>query len=139
MKECPGCGETKSLESFWVNAAKPDGRFRRCADCENRIQNERREAMRAVIVAAKATPCVDCDRSYPPVVMEFDHRGDEQKIARIADWPRRVGRSAKAIARLEAEIAKCDVVCANCHRIRHADELEGEWRGSRSSVLPERP
>lgn len=87
-----------------------------------------------MIVAAKQAPCVDCGESYPPCVMEFDHSDGESKVARIADWPRCVGCSPAAIVRLEAEIAKCDVVCANCHRLRHAEELEGEWRGWRPAA-----
>lgn len=59
----------------------------------------------------KANPCTDCGRTFHPVGMDFDHvRGE--KITQISDmwsWGReRVGE----------EIAKCDLVCANCHRIR---------------------
>lgn len=65
----------------------------------------------AVIAAAKQVPCADCGESYPPFVMDFDHRGDKEFDIGMA--PTRVSMS-----RLLAEIAKCDVVCANCHRFR---------------------
>lgn len=68
---------------------------------------ERRDLMRA----AKDCPCADCGKSYPPYVMEFDHVRGEKKFILSA-----VGtRSKQAIL---DEIAKCDPVCANCHRER---------------------
>lgn len=57
------------------------------------------------------TPCSDCGISYPPYVMDFDHIGDDKVMAvsKIVQYSRE---------RLIAEIAKCEVVCSNCHRIR---------------------
>lgn len=55
---------------------------------------------------------MDCGVPYPYYVMEFDHRDPSQKLANIG---RLLGNSWK---RLKDEIAKCDVVCANCHRER---------------------
>jgi len=57
-------------------------------------------------------PCVDCGES-DPVVLEFDHL--EEKSFNIAKGLR--DRSWEALV---TEIAKCDVVCANCHRRRTA-------------------
>jgi hypothetical protein len=55
-------------------------------------------------------PCVDCGE--PDVlVLEFDHvRGEK-----VGEVLRLVNRGARW-ERVEAEIAKCDVRCANCHR-----------------------
>ena len=63
-------------------------------------------------MAAKDQPCADCDVKYPPHVMDFDHVRGEKEFG-IGESYYRVGRK-----RLLAEIAKCDVVCANCHRER---------------------
>lgn len=101
----------------------------------NIAQNERRATVREIIIAAKRGPCVDCAGVFPPVVMDFDHRGEVQKTVKIADWARRIGCGPAAIERLRAEIAACDLVCANCHRLRHADELEGGWRNAPSAKL----
>lgn len=63
------------------------------------------------------TPCIDCGGVFPWCVMDFDHRPGEVKEFGIG----RVGHyrtTPTTIARLEKEIAKCDLVCANCHRIR---------------------
>jgi hypothetical protein len=58
----------------------------------------------------KAHPCVDCGET-DPVVLEFDHvRGE--KHFNIGEAVRR----NTSLARLEVEIAKCEIRCANCHR-----------------------
>jgi hypothetical protein len=60
----------------------------------------------------KDVPCRDCGGCYPEYVMEFDHtRGI--KSGNVMVMASRVGRAS-----LDAEIAKCDVVCANCHKVR---------------------
>lgn len=68
----------------------------------------------------KASPCMDCENSYPPECMDFDHRDPEQKIAGVGH----VMACRLAWTRIEAEIAKCDLVCANCHRIRTKKRLQ---------------
>jgi hypothetical protein len=69
--------------------------------------------LRAAIVEAKNVPCTDCGRSYPSYVMDFDHVGDD-KDCEVANL---VNRNV-SLSRLVVEIAKCEVVCANCHRER---------------------
>lgn len=66
--------------------------------------------LRAVLNEAKSKPCADCGQNYPPYVMDFDHKGNKEFV--ISD------SLFKGISKLEQEMAKCDVVCANCHRER---------------------
>jgi hypothetical protein len=64
--------------------------------------------------------CVDCGES-DPIVLEFDHR-----LGKV----RGVGELLHQHVRwsvVQAEIARCEVRCANCHRRRHAHE-SGWWR-----------
>ena len=58
------------------------------------------------------TPCADCNRFYPSYVMDFDHI-DGKKVSSVSHMAAREGW-----LRLMAEIAKCEIVCSNCHRIR---------------------
>lgn len=61
--------------------------------------------------AAKNKPCADCGKRYPYYVMDFDHvRG--RKVNKVS------GMVTYNTEKLRAEIRKCDVVCANCHRAR---------------------
>ena len=74
--------------------------------------------LREIVRIAKDVPCTDCGVRYPTRVMDFDHvRGI--KSSNVSNM---VGRSV-GINTLKTEIAKCDVVCSNCHRLRHI-ELE---------------
>lgn len=57
--------------------------------------------------------CADCGYNIHPEALEFDHLGDKEFSISSG---RRYG-----LDRLMAEIDKCDVVCANCHRVRTAD------------------
>ncbi len=92
-----------------------------------RFTREARLRDRAFLDEQKNVPCVDCDERYPSYVMQFDHvRG--KKLFNIADH---LGRYTRR--RLMAEIAKCEVVCANCHakrtyarRIESEDELDDD-------------
>ena len=62
-------------------------------------------------------PCMDCDRVYPFCAMDFDHRPEETKSFGIGTINRRPANS-EYLSKVEKEIAKCDLVCACCHRIR---------------------
>lgn len=73
---------------------------------------ERKAVIRDYIRAAKNVPCMDCGVIYPYYVMDFDHRGDKEFDISLA-----VGRGM-SLQRIQLEIDKCDVVCANCHRER---------------------
>lgn len=60
-----------------------------------------------------STSCKDCGLKYHPCVMDFDHvRGE--KVEHVSVMISR-GYSLEAI---QAEIAKCELVCSNCHRMR---------------------
>ena len=59
----------------------------------------------------KNHPCMDCGGTFPPECMDFDHVRGEKVCG--------VGLLVEdTTGKLDAEIAKCDLVCANCHRIR---------------------
>lgn len=78
-----------------------------------RFKQDRRVELRALAASSKQVPCMDCGVEYPPWVMQYDHvRG--KKVGNIADL---VG-AAIPIRQFLDEIAKCEVVCANCHAER---------------------
>lgn len=67
-------------------------------------------------------PCVDCGKVYPWQCMEFDHcRGIKSRGVASLD-------SAGALLQ-QAEAEKCDLVCANCHRLR-TYERQQQYRAS---------
>ena len=81
----------------------------------NKYKQNSRAKLRARVSAIKeAQPCMDCAFYYPAPIMEYDHRPDEEKTATIASMV--VAQRPWDV--IVAEIAKCDLVCANCHRYR---------------------
>lgn len=74
----------------------------------------KRLRMREWLKSLKDKPCADCGGVFPPECMDFDHR--DRKTKRMSVGLMISQRSSKD-AILE-EVAKCDLVCANCHRIR---------------------
>ena len=61
----------------------------------------------------RQVPCLDCGGRFPPCAMDFDHRGPSSKRSAVM---RMIGRAG--MARILDEVAACDIVCANCHRLR---------------------
>lgn len=71
-----------------------------------------RQKRLGLMLKFKSQPCKDCGNTFPPYCMDFDHREPDEKLFSIS------GQQTCSEALFLAEVAKCDVVCANCHRIR---------------------
>lgn len=82
-------------------------REKRRIDARNRKEN-----IKDIVRSHKEKPCVDCGIQYPFYVMQFDHvRGTKEGgISELV--------SNRQLKKALEEIAKCDVVCANCHMAR---------------------
>jgi transposase-like protein len=59
--------------------------------------------------------CLHCDENHP-AVLQFHHRDPAQKEFNISDF---VTHQSGGIRKLQKEIEKCDIVCANCHLKLH--------------------
>jgi hypothetical protein len=58
----------------------------------------------------ESRPCADCGGFFLACQMDFDHLADKfRNIAAMRSYSEK---------RILEEIAKCDIVCANCHRLR---------------------
>lgn len=64
------------------------------------------------MLAAKDRPCPDCGGKFPPEAMDFDHVIDGKRFT-IGQ-----GGLARPEQELRDEVARCEVVCAPCHRLR---------------------
>lgn len=74
--------------------------------------HEQRSRTRAAVAELKRAPCADCRRTLDPVCMDFDHRPGTKKLGSVSSL---IWAGLQVVLR---EIAKCDLVCANCHRLR---------------------
>jgi len=127
VKPCTGCKRNLPDESFaWK--LKGVRRSRRCRDCQKVVKDAHYRANKRSYVAKARKyqnevvktwmqeyktnhPCADCGNFYHYCQMDFDHLGD--KVRNVSLMASRYGRQ-----QLLAEIAKCDLVCSNCHRLR---------------------
>jgi hypothetical protein len=128
LKKCNFCDVEKPIDEFkWMSR---DGllRFPRCKTCEKEYRKNYYEKNKDKLTAQKKTqyqrlheiveehkdkPCVDCGNRYPSYVMDFDHIDPATKIIKVSAL---VYSGSEPL--LLDEISKCEVVCANCHRIR---------------------
>lgn len=117
MKVCTKCKTEKSLLEFRLE--KKRGEYRRRADCVSCVSERQKTGNRVRYSAwlektgqLKSVPCDRCGIKFPPHVMDFDHRNPSEKLG---DVSRSYGRNP---VWQQAEIQKCDVVCACCHRLR---------------------
>jgi len=129
MKRCIKCSQNKENVEF---SKRKNGKLQSyCKKCRNEYckqhyydnktkHNIRRALLRKkyydehslMIQSLKNKPCVDCGNNFPFYVMQFDHVcGD--KIANVADMPGNYSWN-----KIEEEILKCELICANCHSIR---------------------
>lgn len=95
-------------------------------ECHKRYYNKHRELYKAknirrkgelayLVISLKRKPCMDCGATYPHYVMDFDHRNKNTKVDSIN---RMINIHMYSKKKIIEEIGKCDLVCANCHRIR---------------------
>jgi hypothetical protein len=142
-KHCKGCDEDKDIEDFnWKDKAEGI-RQSSCRLCNAKYGREHykhnkqayikktkirrklliEENKKILFAFLSEHPCVDCGNTDIRV-LEFDHvRG--KKVGAIT---RMLGNGI-AWSTLETEIAKCEVRCGNCHRIKTSDR-GGFWRNS---------
>jgi len=145
-RRCYDCGLVKLLADFAFANKAQGTRQGRCRPCHARyrrghylrnratyvrqevarIKRYREENRRHLREYLRAHPCVDCGET-DIVVLDFDHRDPASKSYEVVHVAAR-----KPWARALAEIAKCDVRCANCHRKRTAEQYGwrrlGDWR-----------
>ena len=83
----------------------------------------------AIIRDAKNRPCMDCGKQFPPCAMDFDHvRGSKKRaVCQMSHFNPVL---------ILAEIEKCEVVCANCHRIRTSERKKNEPIPTEGVVVP---
>jgi len=78
----------------------------------------RHAVLRAWLTEQKRKPCSDCGRLYPPECMDFDHVGAKYRTISA------LLHSSKE--KMLVEIAQCELVCANCHRVRTSTRLRAK-------------
>jgi len=138
MKVCSKCKISKSASKFGKDKNRPDGLQPRCKKCrkdhynkvhdgsttqKNNIINGRirRSNWKAFMYSLiKDKECIVCG-SDDYRVLEHHHRDPSMKFINISDCTTK-GFNEHWKQVFIDEIDKCDVLCANCHRIHHYED-----------------
>jgi hypothetical protein len=149
-KVCTYCGLERDAENdFHWEYKKQGKRQTRCKYCQaelsklhyqnnKQVYNKRSRIYKAEAILKNTSlistylsthPCIDCGQT-DICLLEFDHvRGQKSRgIADLVSW----GFNWSTI---ETEIAKCEIRCANCHRIKSIEHGRG-WRSTQPTQQP---
>lgn len=136
-KKCPQCELTKPLSDFnrkrkrngelgyqplcrVCNAIKCRAYYAANREYHQKVVGEKKRRYidrnrRFVYEYLLNNPCIECGEKHP-CKLDFDHRENKEEVVSRLIWN----------AKLKREIAKCDVLCAGCHRIKTAKD-HGWW------------
>ena len=130
MKICTSCHEEKPKSAFSKNARRKDGLQTVCKQCkrlynrsyytshkqEHLDKNTRiRQRNRAFLSEVKSNSCCAECGEHHPATLQFHHLDGTDKDETIST----LCNSLASINRIKAEMAKCIILCANCHAIEH--------------------
>jgi hypothetical protein len=133
---CPLCKEPRQLEDFsWRNKAKGI-RARECKTCHNAFRRRCYNRNRAYEIARSSArkrdladwimqlklsmSCSRCPEKHP-ATLHFHHCAGDKELNVSAAYSKGWSK-----ARILREIAKCEVLCANCHAKEHHRQLQKE-------------
>jgi len=116
---CKDCEEQLVLEKNWFRswASCP---IYLCKQCHNADKVNRKTRNKERAIEYLGGKCKDCGEVYIKDVYDFHHRNPKEKDFSIGNsllykWEK-----------IEPELDKCDLLCSNCHRIRHYEgRIEG--------------
>lgn len=119
-KKCAKCKELKNTNEFYKQKTHKYGVMSYCKNCFNRNVQNRWVERKKQAINDMGGCCKDCglklkDSHYS--VFEFHHINPSEKDS---DWSKLRLKSKTAI---QKELSKCVLLCANCHRIRHAKNI----------------
>lgn len=126
MKKCNKCNETKAEDKFAFKNKIENKRKTICKVCErtyktayyNRnkkdypIRTKKRRALLKTLIQNSKTHCKICGESEK-ICLDYHHLFDKKFILSQ-------GHNIGSIKKVKEEIAKCIILCANCHRKVHA-------------------
>lgn len=135
MKTCTRCHRSKPETEFNRASRQKDGLHYTCRECIKawmrgyysrekvhwkKTLKTRRAKVADWVNAYKSKRGCKCGEHHP-ACLDFHHRDPSTKTVDIsraiyANW---------SIARLKTELAKCGIICANCHRKRHWGKGDG--------------
>lgn len=112
-KFCKKCHKDKPTTEFYCDSKSSDGLQHVCKLCDNKRRAERNAARKIEAINYKGGCCFRCNWNEYAGALEFHHRDPTKKDI---DWKKI--RKYK-FSNIKKELDKCDLLCANCHRVVH--------------------
>ena len=115
-RQCKKCGIVRSLDLFVKHKQCKNGYAHYCRSCDAAATSQKRRDTKLKAVEYKGGACGRCGGVFPPAVYDFHHTNPKEKDADPGtlmsyNWDT-----------LKEELDKCILLCANCHRLTHAEE-----------------
>ncbi len=132
FKNCCMCKIDLPVSSFKTNTRKRDGLQSQCIECQkayrkSHYENNRQKYKDKARVwndkfldwwkdFKSELSCTNCGENHP-AVLDFHHTDPKEKDSEVSHLVS-IGNKSRILA----EVAKCVVLCSNCHRIHHYNE-----------------
>jgi hypothetical protein len=112
-RKCSKCKEIKTPAEFYVRSDATCC-YSECKKCMMVRTKERFHQIKREAIEYKGGQCSVCGYNKCLAALEFHHRDPEEKDFEIGST------RGKSWSSIKAEIDKCDLLCANCHRELHS-------------------
>ncbi len=115
-KKCLYCNKFYAPDRFGVALTTSQKVYRRqkCSNCYRETKQKLiQKHLSWINDYKKEKGCTRCG-NIDPRVLDFHHRNGKDKLFGLGTFRRAVG-----FERIKKEVEKCEIVCANCHRILH--------------------
>lgn len=124
-KKCSVCQVWISVDDYYKTRGSP---MAACKRCQNQRTGDTARTIKSKAVAYKGGRCQDCQRSFADCVYDFHHIDPSQKDFSIS------GREVRHMTwtQIKRELDKCVLLCANCHRLRHYDRCNPDYKNHRN-------
>jgi len=114
-KKCKFCNRSFNKEHYLHYGGNERSM---CLDCWAQMRSERKLKIREYLNDfKKKSKCIECGYENP-VALQFHHKNPKEKKYTIS----LMVSQGYPIESIEKEIEKCDILCANCHLIKHQSE-----------------
>jgi hypothetical protein len=131
MIKCRTCLEDKPKENFFYRGGGRSGVQADCKDCSRKRARDYRQDQRDKVGSYKLSKGCECCgfKAKHPCQLDLDHIDPESKTYKGSHKSYDAGWSWD---RIEQELAKCKVLCKNCHALRTYEE--GHWENTHTSI-----
>lgn len=132
LRRCGTCRQNLPTSLFSKRGGSREGWQHDCKECSKKRHREWQKLNREIVknqqksrrikkkqelVKRFGAVCLDCGGKFPDCVYDFHHLDPTKK-----DYYPAFAINQLSFEKMEKELAKCVMLCANCHRIRHFNE-----------------